>query len=426
MTKPFARIFGKHHLPAGALSACLLALALLLMSGCVAPMVPPMRAVMAASPEDYLSRSLNLVQMEGPRNKVLNLMRAGTVALGMEDYQTATRTFEEAANQVLSIFADTPSAAKARKLWYEEGVKDFKGEPYERAMALFFRGLLYYRDGEYDNARACFRSAQFQDALAEEEQYRCDFLAMDWLEALCNARMGDMDAAADALRRAREVQRPIPTRLPDIHPDSNTLVAVFLGGAPIKQNTGPHGERLVIIPDSAGIGGAKVRLNGQPLPAEWVFDSVSYQATTRGGRAIDYIQGRKATFKTAGHAAAGIGGIAGAGMLGYGISEDNDAVAMAGAGLLAAGVLTDFAASQIRTAADTRYWDTLPDAMYLCSLRLPPGRHRLEISYTDRNGNLLFSQPQRIDFEIPQGNGKNNLIIAWSNPPQYRYVKQER
>jgi hypothetical protein len=30
----------------------------------------------------------------------------------------------------------------------------FIGEPYERAMAYYYRGLLYWRDGEIDNARA--------------------------------------------------------------------------------------------------------------------------------------------------------------------------------------------------------------------------------------------------------------------------------
>ena len=55
-------------------------------------------------------------------------------------------------------------AARARGLFAAERTKPFIGEPYERVMAYYYRGILYWRDGQPDNARACFRSGQVIDS----------------------------------------------------------------------------------------------------------------------------------------------------------------------------------------------------------------------------------------------------------------------
>ena len=59
--------------------------------------------------------------------------------------------------------AGDDTAREARGLFNEESVKTFRGEPYERVMAYYYRGILYWMDGEPDNARAAFRSAAVQD-----------------------------------------------------------------------------------------------------------------------------------------------------------------------------------------------------------------------------------------------------------------------
>ena len=400
-------------------AACLavLGLVVLLGGGC-ATVYPPPRPVQAASPEDFLERSKRLAQLEGERNAVLNYMRLGTVALGMGQYEESARAFDEAVRRILTIYANTPDAAKARKIWYQESVKAFRGEPYERAMALFFRGLLYYREGDYDNARACFRSAEFQDAIAEEDQNRCDFVVMDWLEALCDVRLGQADMAADALKHAREV-RP---DLPDIDPNSNVLVVLLTGAAPVKTLAGRHGERLVLSAQPNPVRGVSVWVDGAPFGGGWMRDSVSYQATTRGGRGVDFIQDRKARYKTAGQTVATVGEAAGTGLLAYGVGKKNRDLEAAGAGVLAAGLLADIAASRIQAQADIRAWDTLPDAILVAVGRVTPGSHVMEVSYTDAEGRTLFDEPQQLRFEVPADGNKNAEVIGWSNPPQFRYV----
>ncbi len=59
------------------------------------------------------------------------------------------------------------NAKKARSYFHEEKEKTFIGEPYERVMAYYYRGILYWMDGELDNARACFRSGELEDSSSE-------------------------------------------------------------------------------------------------------------------------------------------------------------------------------------------------------------------------------------------------------------------
>ena len=44
----------------------------------------------------------------------------------------------------------------------DEKIKVWKGEPFERAMANYYLGLVYYMRHEYDNARGAFENALFK------------------------------------------------------------------------------------------------------------------------------------------------------------------------------------------------------------------------------------------------------------------------
>ncbi len=118
-------------------------------------------AAVIAQAEDFDPRLQPVVQQllqEGDRNFVLNHLRLGVQAMEIGQYDVAAQSFDQALGIITSVYADSESAARARSLWIEEGSKDFRGEPYERAMAFYYRGLLDLMDGEYDTARSSFRS----------------------------------------------------------------------------------------------------------------------------------------------------------------------------------------------------------------------------------------------------------------------------
>jgi tetratricopeptide (TPR) repeat protein len=125
----------------------------------------------------------------------------GIDALQIGHLEIAKKCFDNALNYIEAVFADNEKAKKARSLWYEEGMKDFKGEPYERVMAYYYRGLLYLIDKDYENARACFKAGIIQDAFAEENQNRCDFALLLFLEAYSCLKLGDHQLATAAFDR---------------------------------------------------------------------------------------------------------------------------------------------------------------------------------------------------------------------------------
>ena len=64
-------------------------------------------------------------------------------------------------------------------------------------MAYFYRGILYLGDDDYDNARAAFKAAEFQDTVAEDEEFSGDFALMNLLSGWATRCDGDPNQAED-------------------------------------------------------------------------------------------------------------------------------------------------------------------------------------------------------------------------------------
>ena len=164
-----------------------------------------MKLYLENKPEE-LKPGFRAILEEGKRNYVLNNMRVGVDALKLGYRDIAKQCFDNALNYIEAVFANNETAKKARSLWYEEGMKDFKGEPYERVMAYYYRGLLYMMDRDYENARSCFKAGIIQDAFAEESQYRCDFALLLFLQGYCSQKLGAYQLATAAFKELRKLR----------------------------------------------------------------------------------------------------------------------------------------------------------------------------------------------------------------------------
>ena len=183
-----------------------------------------------------LRRHFVVAQAQGQRNRVLNDMRLGLATFAMERNPLAETLFDDALQGIEAVYADNEEAKKSRKLFVKEQNKDFKGEPYERVMAYYYRGLLYMRAGDYENARASFKGGMLQDAFAEEEQYRADFALMPYLQGWAAHCSGNASLAAEDFKEFRDLNKDTP--LPREH--DTVLVLVETGAAPVKVSDGPR------------------------------------------------------------------------------------------------------------------------------------------------------------------------------------------
>ena len=307
-----------------------------------------------AGPGEFQAR----VVSEGDRNRVLNDMEIGARAFWDGDYATAKPALDDAIMRIGTVFADDPNAANARKLWYDEGSKDFKGEPYERAMAFLYRGLIYLHDGDYENARAAFRQGQLQDAFAEEQQNRTDFALLMFLDAWASHLNGDTDLRDTALQELSKFR----SNFPGIGKKDDTLILAETGFSPRKLGDGADHAFFVYRRGKNNLENqVAVLRDGAPTPL-YPMEDIYYQASTRGGRQIDRILQGKAEFKAT------------TGAIGSVVADTSVAISeqygASNATLIAGGVAGVFliVSSNAKPAADTRYWSSLPDTVHVMTL----------------------------------------------------------
>lgn len=411
------------------------ALALLTLAGCktVAEKEQPISSGMALAyladkPAD-LHPHFYVALSQGQRNQVLNNMRLALASLQMGEDALAAQLLDEALGLIETIYADNEQAAAARGLFTKEAVKDFKGEPYERAMAYFYRGLLHLKSGDYDNARASFKAGFLQDSFAEEEQYAADFGLLQYLQGWASRCRGNEPTARDDFLAFKDIRADFP--LPAA--EHNTLVLLESGQAPFKfGDTDPNSskkrylryghqgdvpvpqvsyEHWVTIP-------APTPVRGKPAPAPkrdaqtatiavQPLEDLYFQASTRGGREVDRILRGKAQFKEAAHVVGTIAGHVGGAVAGAALARGNNRDAAAGAAIILIALLVHAAAEAAEPDADTRYWDNLSEVIFAGTATLPADIRSVTVRYVDGQG----QEVKRLDSPVHRANGCN---IVWA------------
>jgi len=338
----------------------------------------------------------SVVDAAPARDKVLVEYRSALSSLRQERLDEARRLLDDALLSLGGIYGNDKNAKRARRFFSSEDKKTFIGEPYERAMAYYYRGILYWMDGEPDNARACFRSAQLQDSDTENKDYSGDYVLLDYLDGLASAKLaGD---GSDAFQRAQALSKSSP--LPPYDTKANVLFFIDYGSAPLKYATGQYGEELRFRSQTSLARSANIIVNGQTIPAQ-SYDDLYFQATTRGGRVMDHILANKAVFKSTTGSVGDAALISGA-VLGsqQGRRSNIDEI---GLGLVLAGLVSKVVSAATTPAADTRTWDNLPQYLSFAAFSLPPGQHTVRVEFNDAQGRLLSNFTKTVTLNIPAG-----------------------
>ena len=355
---------------------------------------------------------------------VLRNMELGLASLQEQDYENAFSALNFVITDLESFYSSSEDAVNARSLWWEEGRKSFKGEPYERAMAYYYMGILYLQEGDYENARASFVSGHLQDSFAEEDQDRSDFALLMLLEYWSASLAGSAGLAEMALADLNQLRPDL--LIPD--PSTHALVILETGLSPRKLNDGVSGERLVFrrgrnFEDKYGY--ASLQGSGYSFNLEPIED-VYYQASTRGARAIDGVNNGKASYKQGWtDRSSAVANLANQftlysnlardysdyySMQTYGASEFTIDIDIHSGEIAAAASLVSLIGSRFKAKADTRYWSNLPDTVHVGFV--PHEKiaedSTLEITLQNRSRSDMGSiaMPTRSDGEI--------LAFYWS------------
>ncbi len=321
------------------------------------------------------------------KDKILWDYRIAASALRVGNHAEAKAKLDDAISLMGGILANSADAKKARSLFSGEDAKTYIGEPYERCMAYYYRGLLYWQDGEPDNARACYRSAQIIAADSEAEHYAVTWVLLNYLDGLASVKQGG--DGSDAFKRAQD--NDTRRKLPAYNATNNVLVFAEYGTGPRKYAGGEYGEQLKFIVENSRAHSARLMVDGKTVRLP-TYDDVSFQATTRGGRVMDYILNNKAVFKRTTDT---VGDVA---LVGAAVAADNiygpngqrsqgaetAAIALAGVGLI-----SKVFSSATTPKADTRTWDNLPQRLSFGSLQLPNGDYPAVVEFLDGGGHII-------------------------------------
>ncbi len=288
-------------------------------------------------------------------------------------------------------FGDRVAAVAGR-----EDSREYRGEPYERALNSIYTGLLSFARGEPDNARASFREAMLRDAEQSDEQFASDFAPSFFLAAWASRAAGDRNEARayiDEARKARADAVRFGARgaaspsVFDAFEGSNLLVMASVGRGPSKVADRHRPDLVRIDVPRQHVRAARVYVDGRYRGTTEVLGDVAYQARTRGGRWLDGVRAGKAVFSE-------VASTAGTVLLLEGLDREDG-------GLLLAGGIALLASLLVNSDADLRCWRTLPDTLQVLALDVAPGEHELFIDFVGDDGQVDRAYSRSYTIRLP-------------------------
>ena len=312
-------------------------------------------------------------------NFVLNNCRLGSAALAGYDLDEAEGAFLKAYEVINSVGVNQGGRSVGAVL-VDEKLKIWRGEPYERAMANFYLGLVYYMRHDYNNARAAFENALFKlrdydaksDGKPDARQSESNFALATVMLGRSWQRLGRDDQARAAFARAVELHRYLGPLVDEaMNAESNVLLVVEFGRGP-RVITTFDGSVTALGPTPAQEGPVPepmVRVDGHAMPLGGIVRppvDLLALAQDRRWQSIDTIRAVKSGLGT---------GLIAAGAIDAATDERGRRggmdLALIGAGLLL----------KATSQADTRQWEMLPRTVFLIPMKLPPGKHDITVRF---------------------------------------------
>ncbi len=351
------------------------------------------QAVQAYRAGDYgaAEEKLQKVSQQTNEDFVLNNCRLGSTELVNNKLDESEAAFLRAYEVINSVGVNQGGRSLGAAV-VDEKIKIWKGEPFERAMANYYLGLIYYIQHDYDNARAAFENALFKlrdysDSGDKKDNYReqeSDFVLATLMLGKSWQRLGREDMARQQFDRVVQLRCDLRVLADEkLNGESNLLLMVDFGYGPKKLARGSDGAFIGFgpPPDRAGIiPRPQVVVDGQntgdPASFEPTIDLLQ-MAQDRHWQDIDTIRAIKSVV--------GNGALIGGGIFAAkGLDEEGSAqrrdLAVA-AGLAAAGL-----ALKASSHADTRQWEMLPRTVFVLPLRVAPGKHDVMVEFPNVPG----------------------------------------
>jgi len=369
--------------PAPLAVACGLAL-VLGVSGCSSSRTRNLAAVESYYAYEFTEARAALrgdAMLRNDEDVLLNTLRLGVAAMADGDAREAElalgRSFDLLSTAGLN--ADRTTAA----VWVNEGVRIWKGEPFEQALGYWWTSAYYAARGDWENARAAIVNANFrlrdfgedQDEMDVAERVARDEDAIDAYDAVENdfalgrlmqglaSRLSRTPGADEALAAA-VTMRPSLEKVVDAittgEPD--TFLLIDYGKGPTKQAYGPDDALTRWVPQDRGAAEVFVRRleDGPGAVAAGPFPpaaDVNELAADFRWNALEDVRRAKSAI---GRALTDVGAV-----VALSDGSNREERGLVGLGMIIAGALLRSGAE-----ADARYMEFAPQLVFVVPLRL--------------------------------------------------------
>lgn len=375
-------------------------------------------------------------------NKDYLLTRMRLLLMALADGQPDAA--EETANQLFSLLRTqgvNEDRTVASVVLYE-GVRIWKGEPFEQALGFHYVAMQKALRGEWDNARAASSSSLFLLRDFAQAVGKPEPTTLEVAEAAAKAdtrKQGAGDALIDngyvtsqsdfALGYLMNAAANIAVSRPEEASDNLTAAVranAALAGIAETMRSGAFNTLLIV---DAGRGPAKVATGNDGAIAEWKArtpsDDRKVAVSVNGENAGVFPFAQDINAMARSHrwrnledvrtikSALGDGLIIGGGAVLLGSDSRNNDAKWVGAGLIALGALL-----KAGSVADTRHAELLPQRVYVVPLTLGEGSHTLRIGIegSSRGGLTLVNVPGV--KSLSEGGQRVRLVYAKLAPSE--------
>lgn len=336
----------------------------LVASGCVT--TPERLPLTAFHQYDYpyavkkFREDIKRVQEKEDQNIVLaNVNYAGAAFVG-GDYWSSLEGFGAASKLMEDVQYGVERGQASMVLAHSMRV--YKGEPYERAMAYTYMGLIYLRRGDIENARAALNLALLADrsSKGDNEDYRDDFALGHYLIGKVFLQMGEADNAEISFGKVKKYMPDNPFADPAKQRESNVTLLVEMGCGPWKTPDPVVGTVDMIATCKYPERYAEVWVDGIRLGRTAKVVDMNYQAKTSGHSQRDVAQATKGVAVKALTYVPYVGGL-------FGMVADTTGL----------------------SKADVRHWPMIPGEVHVFEAKLAPGLHTIDLKFFDEKNKEL-------------------------------------
>ncbi|MBI3825969.1 MAG: hypothetical protein HY294_08235 [Candidatus Rokubacteria bacterium] len=333
-----------------------------LLAGCAQPVRYPINAFYQYDYDDAVKgyrATVVQARQKDMRNVVLADVHLAAASFAAGDYYDTLESLHRAQKIMEDVEYGKDEGQVA--MVASHTLRVFKGEPYERALAFTYMGLIYYRRGDWENARAAFNLALLADrgSKGDNEEYRDDFGLAHYMIGRTYLKLNEADNARISFDKVAKYEKNPALAAPERLKGTNATFIIELGCGPYKLPDPVVGSVDTIhqcrYPDRS----AEILLDGQSLGRSARLVDMNYQAKTSGTSTRDTVQAVK------GAAVAVMKQIPFVGILGS-VAE------MAGV-----------------NKADLRHWRLMPGEVHVLEAQVPEGLHTVQIVFRDEHGKPL-------------------------------------